>query len=69
MELALGLATSGTLSIGVVYWILMILWLVFGFWIYWPLATNGRPFGGHLFMWFLLFLLGVAVFGFPIAGL
>jgi len=62
------LATTGTLSIGVVFWILMIIWLVFGFWIYWPINANGRPFGGHLFIWFMLFLLGWAVFGFPISG-
>ena len=61
-------ATEGALSIGVVFWILMLLWLVLGFWFYWPINANPRPFAGHFFLWFLLFLLGWAVFGFPIAG-
>lgn len=62
------LLTSGTLSIGVVFWILMILWLVAGFWFYWPLNANPRPIGNHFLLWFLLFLLGWSSFGFPIAG-
>jgi len=59
------MAAGGTLSIGVVFWILMLIWLIFGGWIYWSPA-NYRPFGGHLLLWFLLFLLGWEVFGFPI---
>lgn len=62
------LLATGTLSIGVVFWILMILWLVAGFWLYWPVNANPRPFGGHFLLWFLLFLLGWATFGFPLAG-
>jgi len=40
------LATSGTLSIGVVFWILMIIWLIFGGWVYWT-PGNYRSIGGH----------------------
>lgn len=45
----------------------MLLWLVFGFWSnYSSAGINYRPVGGHLLLWFLLFLLGWAEFGFPI---
>lgn len=61
------IASGGALSIGVVFWILMLLWLVLGFWWnYTPGSSNYRPFGGHVLLWFLLFLLGWAEFGFPI---
>lgn len=63
MELLL--FASGTLSLGAVFWILMLLWLIGGFWVYWP-APNYRMYGAHLFLWFLLFLIGWEVFGFPI---
>jgi len=58
-------ASGGTLSIGIVFWILMLIWLVFGGWVNWTPA-NYRPFGGHLLLWFLLFLIGWEVWGFPI---
>lgn len=53
------------LTLGLLFWILMILWLVFGMWAWWPLARANAP---HFFLWFLLFLLGWAQFGFPISG-
>jgi len=55
------------MTIGLLFWLLMILWLVFGFWVYYP-APDKRTFGGHFLLWFLLFLLGWAQFGFPISG-
>ena len=61
------LLTTGSLTIGVVFWICMLLWLVLGGWLYWA-PPNYRPIGAHLFAWFMLFLLGWGVFGFPIAG-
>ncbi len=60
------LAGGGTLSIGVVYWIIMLLLLFFGFWSNWTPAPNYRGFGGHMILWFLLFLIGWEIFGFPI---
>ena len=67
MDLALLFASGSALSIGLLFWILMILWLIFGFWSnYTPGAFNVRPFGGHILLWVLLFLLGLEVFGFPI---
>jgi hypothetical protein len=52
------------MSVGFLFWILMILWLVFGFW-QWGMTPL---FGGNLLLWVLLALLGWKVFGFPIHG-
>lgn len=55
------------LSIGLVFWICMLLILVFG--VGWVWDWNNRPLWGHNFLlWLLLFLLGWGVFGFPISG-
>jgi len=68
LALIAGGGGGGALSLGVVFWILMLLWLVFGFWSnYGPGGINYRPFGGHILLWLLLFLLGWEAFGFPIA--
>lgn len=51
------------------YWILMLLWLVFGLWSNWPApgTANGfRPMGGTLMLFILLVLLGWKTFGPPI---
>jgi hypothetical protein len=60
------------MTIGLLFWILMILWLVLGSWAVWPAAgfTPGtaKPFGANLLLFVLLFLLGWAVFGFVIQG-
>jgi len=53
------------LSIGMVFWICMLVWLVFGIWVWWPLTRANVP---TLMLWFMLFLLGWGTFGFPIAG-
>lgn len=57
------------MTIGLPFWILMIIWLVFGFLVYWP-AAGARlyPVGGHLLLWILLALLGWKVFGPAIHG-
>ena len=63
------IASSAVLSLGLLFWILMIIWLIFGFWSYYrPAGNNYFPFGSHLLFWVLLFLIGWEVFGFPIAG-
>ena len=51
------------MSFGLVYWILMLLWLVFGLWISWP---DHKLVGGNLLLFILLVLLGWKVFGPPI---
>lgn len=54
------------MSIGFLFWLLMILWLFFGMWSIWPADGNWRPVGGNLLLWVLLFILGWKAFGFVI---
>jgi hypothetical protein len=58
------------MSIGLVFWILMLFWLVFGIWSNWPQINSGQyaPFGGNLLLFILLLLLGWHAFGAPIRG-
>ena len=57
------------MPISFIFWLLMLLDLIFGFWIYPPFVqTNYRPLGGHLFFWIIIALLGWRVFGFAITG-
>ena len=60
------------MSIGFLFWLLMILWIVFGAYSTWPGPGAGRaallPFGGSLLLWILLALLGWHDFGFPVHG-
>lgn len=53
------------MTIGFIFWLLMILWLVFGFY------TNRAAVGpwlakGELFLFVLLLLLGIQTFGWPL---
>jgi hypothetical protein len=56
------------MSVGVWFWLLMALWLIFG--CYWNRAEFGKGnyglFGGNLMLFVLLFLLGFRVFGSPL---
>jgi hypothetical protein len=54
------------MSIGLCYWILMLVWLVFGIWSNWPAAGGVRSLGGPFLLFILLVLLGWKVFGPPI---
>lgn len=55
------------MSFALVYWILMLIWLVFGLWSNWPVSgSNARPLGGTLLLFILLVILGWKVFGAPI---
>lgn len=54
------------MTIGLVFWILMLIWLVFGLWQNWP-GWQGWG-AGNLFQFVLFFLLGWKVFGWPIHG-
>lgn len=56
------------MSIGFVFWLLMIIWLVFGFWSWKTTPANWPLLGGSGMLFFLLFLLGWKVFGWPISG-
>ena len=56
------------MTIGFIFWLLMLLWLLFG--VYYRRAVLGTPlvWGGDALLFVLLFLLGWRVFGWPIAG-
>jgi hypothetical protein len=60
------------MSIGFLFWLLMIIWFVFGLYWQWPPAgAQGPafgPIGGSVLLFILLFLLGWKEFGFPIHG-
>lgn len=62
------LAGGGQLSIGLLFWLLMILWLIFGLVWGYPAdpANRWRHGGGHILLWVVLFLIGWEVFGWPI---
>ena len=54
---------------GLIFWVLMLVWLVFG--IVWHFGVVGAPYGilGGVLLLFILFaLLGWQVFGAPIRG-
>jgi hypothetical protein len=57
-------------TIGAFFWLLMILWLLFG--LYWNRSDlrggNYGLVGGNMMLFVLLFLLGWKAFGFPIQG-
>ena len=52
---------------GYIFWILMLLWLVFGLWENWP-VQGARPWGlaGHILLFLLFLVLGWKVFGPPL---
>ncbi len=56
---------GNTMTIAFLFWLLMILWLIFGLYMG---RDNHLWLGGGLLLWILLFLLGWKVFGFPIQG-
>jgi hypothetical protein len=61
------------MTIGLAFWILMLLWLVFGLWWSWPGAPQSRfyaffPAAGTLLIFILFLLLGWHAFGPPIHG-
>lgn len=55
------------MSIGLLFWFLWIIWLVFGLWWNYTPGVYG-PVGGHLLQWIMFGLLGWGVFGPPIHG-
>lgn len=58
------------MSSGFVYWLLMLLSFLFGFYAWAPEFRSGRYgiLGGNVLLFILLFLLGWKVFGWPIQG-
>lgn len=56
------------MTIGFIFWLLMLLSILFGGWRVYGDAA-GRPYFGFGFLlWVLLFLIGWRLFGFPIQG-
>jgi hypothetical protein len=59
------------MTIGFLFYLLMLLWLVFGLYWNWPNQPGPAGFGvlgGNLLLFVLLLLLGIACFGWPIKG-
>ena len=51
------------MSLGLAFWIIFLIWAVFGVWWNWP---NHAAVGGNAILFVLLLLLGWATFGAPI---
>lgn len=51
------------MPVSIAFWVLMLIWLVFGFWSAWPNLRAGGP---NLLLFILLAILGWAQFGPPI---
>ncbi len=56
------------MSLSLIFWILMLLWFVFGVWSNWPNGGNPRAWGGSLLEFLLFLILGWHAFGPPIHG-
>lgn len=61
------------MTLGFLFWLLMILWVLFGVYWKWPASgTNDArsfgPVGGTVLLFVLLFLLGWKTFGFIVSG-
>lgn len=54
------------MSLSFLYWLLMVLWFVFGAIFVWPFGYSYGFVGGNLILFALLVLLGLQVFGSPI---
>jgi hypothetical protein len=56
------------MTMGLLFWILMLFWLLFGLWSNWGgiVAGQWHPLGNSLLLFILLLLLGWAAFGPPI---
>jgi hypothetical protein len=57
---------------GLLFWVLMLLWLVVGLWAYWPAgggtAVTYGPVGVNLILFVLIAILGWKAFGPPVQG-
>jgi hypothetical protein len=55
------------MSKGLLFWIIMIAWLLFGLWAFWPQSGGTyRPLGFNAMLFILLGLLGWQSFGQPV---
>jgi len=51
---------------GLLFWILMLLWLLFGLWSSWPITNTSYGVGSNLLLFVVIALLGWKVFGAPL---
>lgn len=57
------------MGIGLIFWVVMLIWALFSCWSYWPSNTGAGPPWASSFLLFVLFLLlGWGVFGAPVRG-
>lgn len=56
------------MPISFIFWLLMLLWLLFGLWRAWPFSSDRFAPAGDLLLFIVIGLLGWRVFGFPIQG-
>lgn len=54
------------MTLGLCYWILMLIWLVFGLLVHYGTATAYGVIGNVLLLFFLFLILGWQVFGAPL---
>lgn len=54
------------MTLGLMFWILMLLWLVFSLWWHWPLGVNNPAWPRDVFLFILFLVVGWAVFGPPV---
>lgn len=54
-----------TMSFGLIFWIIMLLWLIYGLWD-WRVPGSLPPWGNTLWLFILFLLLGWRVFGAPV---
>jgi hypothetical protein len=56
-----------SMSLSLIFWIGMFVWLLFGLWSNWPVGPGtAKPLAGSVLLFILLLVLGWQVFGAPI---
>ena len=57
------------MTLGLVFWILMLIWLVLGVWWHWPAQGSPPQAVAHpAVLFLLLMIIGWGIFGAPIVG-
>jgi hypothetical protein len=64
------LVQGGQFSVGFIFWLIMLLWLIFSLVWFWPRTDRafvGYPIvGGNVIVFVLFLLVGIEIFGWPI---